>query len=347
MLKFTEEQQRYILNTRRSAEKQLQIMANTHDLPYDVSKLTAMQVQNMVGNASPLPKDTWGRWDREAVEIQRDVLAVFNDIAAASTMAMPIGKLVNHFQTVSDSGNINISLDGRSSAKTDQPLINYHGTPLPIIDSPFSFGWRQVLSAQTEGYQLDNAARSNAMRRVAEKLEDITLNGDSSIRVGSDELYGLRNHPERNTRTTGGAGFALNGATGPEWVAEVTATLKLLHNDNFRVPATLYLNWDDWFYASNTDFSTQYPNKTILQRVQEIAGIASIVPGSKVPANDMLAVVKRNDVVQVLNGIPMTSRQLVRQNPEDDYNFKVMAAAALEIKFDANGQCGVAHSQSA
>jgi hypothetical protein len=346
MLKFTKEQQEYIKNSRRLIEKQHAIMAQNYDLPMDPSKLTAMQVNGLIGNASPLPKDVWGVWDREAVEIQRDVLAVFNDIAAASTMAMPVGKLVHHFQTASDSGNINISLDGRSMAKTDQPLIEYHGTPLPIIDSTFSFGWRQVLAAQTEGYQLDNTARMNAMRRVAEKLEDLALNGDDRIKVGSAELYGLRTHPERNVRTTGGVGFNLNGATGVEWVAEVVATLKLLHDQNYRVPATLYLNWDDWFYASNTDFSTQYPNKTILQRVQEIAGVASIVPASKVPANELLAVVKRSDVVQVLNGMPITARQLDRRNPEDDYNFRVLAAAAVEIKFDADRQCGVAHSEA-
>jgi hypothetical protein len=57
----------------------------------------------------------------------------------------------------------------------------------------------------------------------------------------------------------------------------------------------------------------------------------------------MIAVVKRREVLQVLNGMPITTRQLFRANPEDDYNFKVMAASALEIKFDANDKCGVAH----
>jgi hypothetical protein len=31
----------------------------------------------------------------------------------------------------------------------------------------------------------------------------------------------------------------------------------------------------------------------------------------------------------------------MRLNPEDDYVFQFMAAAALEIKFDAKGQCGI------
>ena len=331
MLRFSKQQQQLIKNQWRHHEAVHNRMQENF----------AHEGRILVGNASPLPRDVWGEWDRESVEIQRDVLAVMNDLAASVQRPMDIGKLVHYFRTTSDSGNINVSLDGRSKAKTDQPLIDYHGTPLPIWDTTFSFGWRQMLAAQTEGENLDDDARMNGMRRIAEKGEDIALNGDTEIVVGGAPLYGLRTHPNRATRSTGAT---LNGATGVEWNAEIVATLKLLHNMNVRAPATIYLNWDDWFYASNTDYSTQYPNKTILQRVQEIAGVGSIVPASKVPANEIIAVVKNRELIQVLNGMPMSTRAKFRANPEDDYDFLIMMAAAVEIKFDANGQCGVAHS---
>lgn len=328
MLKFSHNHQQAI----KMARKQ-------HELEH-----LAMQKQyggTMIGNASPLPRDVWGEWDRESVQLQRSILAVFGDLAGSVARPMNIGKLVHFFRTTTDSGNINVSLDGRSKAKTDQPLMEYHGTPLPIIDSTFSYGWRQMMAAQSEGESLEDDGRTNAMRRVAEKLEDIALNGDGSIIVSGNELYGLRNHPKRNTRTTG---ETLNGATGAEWKAEMIATLQLLHGDNIRRPATIYLNWDDWFYAGANDFSTQYPNKTILDRMMEIPGIAEIVPANSVPASEIIAVVKDRELIQVLNGMPMTSRAKFRQNPEDDYNFLVMAAAAVEIKFDAEDNCGVAHS---
>lgn len=99
--------------------------------------LMAANSAGLLGNAMTLPKDVWAEWDRDAVQIQREELVVFNDLAGISK-SMPIGKLIHHFQTVSDSGSVNISLDGRSSAKTDNVVLNYHGTPLPIIDSTFS-----------------------------------------------------------------------------------------------------------------------------------------------------------------------------------------------------------------
>lgn len=328
MLRFTEAQQELILANRRQFNARQKALAELHGNT------------SLVGNAMTLPKDVWGDWDREAVEIQRELLVVFNDLASAVQMPMPIGKLVHYFQTISDSGNVNVSLDGRSKARTDQPTIDYYGTPLPIIDSTFSYGWRQIEAARTEGFQMDASARANAMYKVAEKLEDIALNGDATVVVGGAQLYGLRNHPRRNTRTTG---VVLNGATGDQWLVEIRGLLRELHDANFKVPATIYVNWDDWFYASNTDFKAN-GDKTIAQRVREIEGVREVIPADKVPANEMIAVVKNRRVLQVLNGMPMTTRAQFRANPEDDYNFVTMAAASLEIKFDATLQCGVAHS---
>lgn len=330
MMKFTPNQAQFILNERKNHDRQHDKMQEFHGN------------QLMVGNAFPVPKDVWGVWDREAVQIQRDVLAVYNDLASSVSMGMDIGKLVHYFQTVSDSGEVNISLDGRGKGKTDQPTIDYHGTPLPIYDSQFSFGWRQMRSAMTEGYSIDTAASNNAMRKVAERLENMVLNGETSIDVAGAKVYGILTHPKRQTRTTG---VTLNGATGAEWDAEVRATLKKLHDANFRVnDATLYLNWDDWFYASTTEYSTQYPNKKIIDSIRQMEGVGNIVPASKIPANTLASVVKRREVIQVLNGMPMTTRAKTRRDPEDDYVFMVMAASALEIKFDSKDQCGIAVS---
>lgn len=327
MLRFTKEQEAFVLANRRQFNASQAAMASAHG-------------QTLVGNALPLPKDVWGEWDREGIEVQRTTLGVFNDLAASVSMPMPIGKLVHYFQTISDSGSANISLDGRSKGRTDQPVFAYHGTPLPIVDSPFSYGWRQVESARTEGFQLDSAGRMNSMRTVAEKAESIVLDGDASIVVGGDVLYGLRNHPKRNTRATA---QALITATGAQWLADVTATLKLLHGDNFKTPATIYVNWDDWFYATSTEFTAGYP-KTIAQRVLELGGVREVIPVDSVAASQIIALVKDRRVLQVLNGMPMTTRAQFRANPEDDYNFVTMMAAALEIKYDAEDNCGVAVS---
>lgn len=323
MLKFSKEQEALILNERRA---------------YDMAHKQMAANGVFMGNAATVPKDVWGEWDREGIEIQRDVLAVFNDLSSLSR-SLPIGKQVHFYQTISDSSEVNISMDGRGKAKTDQPLVNYVGTPIPIIDSSFSFGWRQMAAMQSEGQSLDPAARNNAMRKVAEKLEDMVLNGDAKIDVGGAKLYGLRTLPTRNTGTTA---LDLNGTSGANWVTVFKSAIEKLQADNYYTPVTFYLNYADWFYASVNDYAANYP-KTILTRLMEIPGVAAIIPASKVPVNEVLGVCKRSDVVQILSEMPMTVRPLTRLRPEDDYVFNVMAAAAPEFKADYNGQCGIVH----
>lgn len=340
MLRFTPQQEQFILAQRAMFnQSQLAMNANFGGALNNIYSPDAI----LMGNAFPVPKDAWGQWDTQGIEVARNILAVFNDLSATLSTPADLSLLVSYFQTVSDSGEANVSLDGIGKAKNDQPLIDYHGTPIPIIDSQMRVGWKQMLQIQRAGGNYMSAGSNNHFRKIAEKLEDLTLNGDAKIKVGSDQLYGLRNHPERNTGTHG---FTLNGATGPQWTEAVKEGLGLQHAANFRTPSTTYCNWDDWFYAKSTDYSTQYPNKSILQRVEEITG-TTFVPASNVPASELLFVCKRRDVVEVLNAMPMTSRPKTRHNPEDDYVIQFMASAALQIKFDAKGQCGVSQMTSA
>lgn len=325
---------------RFSPEQQSAIIANRMMFNQRQDELATANGSAMIGNAYSLPRDTWKSWDMEAVTVQRNLQAVYSDLAASVATPVNIGKTIHYFQTVSDSGSVNVSLDGRSKARTDQQTYDYHGTPLPIVDSTFSYGWRQVAAAQSESMQLDPVGRINANDKVMSQMETIVLDGIASIEVGGDQLYGLRTHPKRATRTTG---QALLTATGAEWVADVVATLKLLHAKNFKVPATLYLNWSDWFYATTTDFAAAYP-KTIAQKILEIPGIASIVPSDSVTASQIIAVVKNKGVVTLLNGMPLSTQAQFRANMTDDYNFVTMAAAALQIRYDSEDNCGVAVS---
>lgn len=319
MLRFTQDQQRYLFEGRAAfnhGQRQLH------------------------GNAAGLPADFWKQIDMNVGMVQRDILAVFNDLAASVSQPMPIGIPVSEFLVASDGGQLHVSMDGISDGPADTAEYAHYSSPVPIYSSPFRYGWRAVEGAATKGLSLDMAPRDNSLRTVAEGQEDMVLNGSSKVVVNGQQLYGLRNHPNRTVSTMG---VTLNGATGPQWVAEVTALIESLHAKNFYAPVTIYLNYSDWFYASNTDFSTQYPNKTILQRVMEIAGIQSVVPGSKVPASEMIGVVKRTDVVQLLNAMPTAVLPKFRANAHDDYQFVGASAVGLQVRFDFKGQCGVAH----
>lgn len=295
----------------------------------------------MVGNAAPIPLDAWRRIDSRGAAIQRDVLAVFNRLAAANQTPVGVGDIVSFYGQVSDSGEVHVSMDGRSDGKADQANVKFVGTPVPVFDSYARFGWRQMEVMRKSPMSIDTDTIVAHQRKVAEKMESVVLDGLSSVVVGGATIYGLRNFPQRNTGTHS---LDLNGATGAQWLGAFEDMLQSLVGDNAFGRVTVFLNYGDWLYASINEFVAGYP-KTILQRLQEIAQIAEIVPASKVTVNEILGVagLATGEWGSILQAMPMTTRPKVRMNPEDDYVFGVLAMAAPQFRADYDGRSQLVH----
>lgn len=332
MLRFTDDQQAFIRANRAGFNASQTEMATS----------VPMIGNSRIGNAESLPRDVWQEWDSQAVTIQREELVLFNDLAASVSRTIPIGKIVSNYARIGDSGSVNVSMDGRSKARPDRPSVSYEGVPVPIIDSTFSFGWRAVEAARTEGGmgQLEDGARLNAVYKVAKEAERQILDG-SGIEIGSAKASGLRTNSGRATRTTSAA---LRTATGAVWLTNVKATLALLHARGFKtVTPTMYFNWDDWFYASVTPFDASSANiRTIADVVRQL-GINPVAVPSLV-ASEIIALVKDRRNVTLLTGMPMTTRAQFRASPEDEYVFVTMMAAALQLRSAGAGTMGLAHS---
>lgn len=328
MLRFTQEQE-LAVNQAREAFNRTQ----------------AALAAELVGNSIAVPVDAWRRIDSRGAMIQRDVLNVFNRLAAADTTPVGVGDLVSYYGQVSDSNEVNVSMDGRGTGKADQANIKYVGTPVPVLTSEARFGWRQMEVLRKSPNSLDTATIGNAQRKVAEKLEDMALNGLSSAVVGGQTIYGLRNFPQRNTATHG---LTLTSATGAQWLAAFQSMFNQLIGDNAYGKATVFLSYADWLYASINEFVAGY-QKTILQRLQEIAQVAEIVPASKVPANEIIGVagLQTGEWGTILSAMPLVTRPKARHNAEDDYAFGVIAMAAPQLKADFDGRAQIAHITAA
>lgn len=335
MLRFTAEQTAAI-NAARSGFNRTQLaMAANHvaDLQF-------------AGNAAPVDLDAWRRIDTRATQIMRDVLAVFNTLARANTTPLAVGDIISYFPQISDSGSVAVSMDGRNGGIADQAQVKYVGTPVPVISSAARMGWRQMAVVRKGGVGLDVETIANHQRKVAEKLEDMVLNGDSSIVVGGSQIFGLRNHPQRNTDTHG---FDLNAsATGANWLDAFRKLINACVGDNAFGRITVFLNYSDWVYASVNEFTAGYP-KTILQRLREIEQIADIIPCGRVPADNIIGVagLETGNWGSILSAMPMTTRPKTRINPEDDYVFDVMAVVAPQFRTDFDGRAPFAHLTAA
>lgn len=328
MLRFTQEQQIAVRRNR--------LAWNAHQ-----TRVVAAAAE-LVGNASSIPLDAWRRIDDRATMIQRAELAVFNRLARASTTPIGLGDIVNFYGKVSDSGEAHISLDGRSEAKQDQALVTFAGTPVPVIDSFARFGWRQMATILKAGMGLDTASIANSQRRVTEKMEDLVVNGSSAVVVSGAQIYGLRNHPDRNTLSHT---LTLKTATGTQLVTMFGNILAALLADNAKGRVTIFVNDGDYLAWDVNEFIAGYP-KTILSRLGEIKGILEFVPSSSIPVNEIVGIadIDAGEWGTILSAMPMTTRPKARVNAEDDYVFGVLALVAPQFRSDYALQSRIVHA---
>lgn len=328
MLQFTPEQQAAILAERSGFNRRQE-------------RLAANSASVLEGNALAVPLDAWRRIDSRAQTLARSRLQVFNRLAQANTTPVSIADLVNYYPQVSDSGEINVSMDGRSQAKGDAPNVKYVGTPVPVFTGTARFGWRQMEVLRKGGGMLDVTAIANKQRKAAEKMEDMVLNGLTSVNVGGDTIYGLRNLPSRNTYSHT---YTLATATGAQWLSAFKAAINAALGDNNYGQLTVFVNQGDYTAADTTDYAANYSG-TILQRLLAINQIKEIIPASSVPANEILGIadLDAGEWGGILSAMPLTTRPKTRQEPEDDYIFSVIAAAAPQLRSDYNGQSAFVH----
>lgn len=338
---LTNEQQAAVMGWRRAFNARQSRMGEATAAAF-AGNAAAME---FAGNALPIGLDAWRRIDTRAKMLARSRLAVFSALAAASTIPISIADLVNYYPQVSDSNEVVFSLDGRIQAKADQAETKFVGTPVPLVTTTAKMGWRQMEVLRKGGQFLDTTTIANGQRKIIEALEDLVLNGKSSINVGGDTIYGLRNFPQRNTGTHG---LTLGSSTGAQWLTAFKQLITLAIGDNNFGRLTVFVNYGDYTYADTTDYSASYSG-TILKRLKEIAQIADIIPASSVPANELLGVVDMDggEWGGILQAMPPVTRPKTRHDPEDDYVFTVMAAAAPQFRADYNGQSPFVHTTTA
>lgn len=337
MLLFTANQERAILGARSRFNHSQVALAAMHGL----TATNGFNDDVLEGNAVGIPLDAWRRIDSRVQALARSRLVVFNRLAQASTIPVSIADLVNFYPQVSDSGEVLVSMDGRNTAKADQAITKYVGTPVPIFTSNSRFGWRQMEVMRKGGSNLDTVSIANNQRKIAEKMEDVVMNGLPSIVVGSDTIYGLRTLPSRNTFTHG---FTLATATGANWVTAFKQLRAAAVGDNQYGQITVFVSQSDYNAASDTDYAANYTG-TILQRLMAMEQIKEIIPAPSVPANELIGIadLDTGEWGGILSAMPLTTRPKMRVEPEDDYVFGVIAAAAPQFRSDYNGQSAFVH----
>ncbi len=176
-------------------------------------------------------------------------------------------------------------------------------------------------------------------RQVAEKLESILFLGTSSYTYGGGTIYGYMDEPNRNTITLG-TDWDDSSKTGTQILDDVRsmkqASIDAKHYGPWMVyvPTAYETKLDDDYKAES--------DKTIRQRILEIAGINEVKVVDKLTANNILLIQMTQDVVRMVEGMPLTT---VEWDEGGGFatNYKVMTIMVPQIRADQEGNSGVTH----
>jgi hypothetical protein len=252
-------------------------------------------IDSPVFNAATLRKEEWIMLDAVVLRAARYRLRAWADLAAANSYGgfNGMAKMILEHETMSDPGDAVVDMDALTEGRSDQPLWQLQGLPLPITHSDFWFSARRLAISRNTGTPLDTTMGEAAGRRIAERIEKTTIGvstgvtyGGASTYVGgygrNSTVYGYINFPNRLTRTINykptGNGRSGTGWTPADTLKDVLAMRDLLYLNKFYGPFMIY-HTNDWDQYMDNDYILTGGNvatQTLRERLKSIDDITDV-----------------------------------------------------------------------
>lgn len=343
-----------------------------------VNNLQRRGINSPVFNATALRKEEWIELDRVVLRAARFRLRAWADLAASNTFGgfNGMAKMILEHEVQSDPGEAIVDMSPISELRTDMPLFQLRGLPLPITHVGFWSDARKLAISRNTGTPYDTTMGEAAGRRCGEAVEKTTIGiqtglayGGASTYVGgydlASQVFGYVNYPNRQTRT----GLYLptgNGRTGTGWtpldtLKDVLLCLQQLRAQKFYGPFMVYHS-NDWDAYMDQDYFLQTSNmvgtQTLRNRLRDIDGVMDVrrldflfsaAPTAKGPGAEnvngyypftLIFVQMTPDVARAVNGMDITTIQYEERGGMK-LCFQVMTISVPQIRSDFYNNCGV------
>jgi hypothetical protein len=313
-----------------------------------------LEIDSPVFNATTLRKEEWIKLDDVILRAARLRLRAWADLAGANSYSLDgMSTPILEHETMSDPGEAIVDMDGLSEGRTDNPLFQLQGIPLPITHSDFWFSKRRLMVSRNRGTPLDLTMGEAAGRRVAETIEQTLIGTTTGVTYGGGSLtpqygrastvFGYTNFTNRVTFTsivqpTGTNGDAVMGS----WLA----LRETMYSQRFFGPFMVYTSTDWDQYLDRIYSSTNPAAGTLRRMLLQIDGIAGIrrldyLTNATNPFT-VIFVQMTPDVARAINGMDITTVQWESLGGMR-LNFKVMAIQCPQLRADFNGRSGIGH----
>jgi uncharacterized linocin/CFP29 family protein len=295
---------------------------------------------NALRSNAVLLRDEWKAFDNTIVDITRENLVGVAEVmnrGLVYDLPNALGTLSLEWQELLDDlVEAEVSMSGLNEATKDRLSYGTRAMPIPIIHKEFFYNLRFLEAARRNGRAVDTDHAAVATRKVAEKIEGMLFTG-LTIAGSVGAIYGLLNHPQRNTGSSTGAWATM---TGEQIVGDIIRMIAIQTVIPFAGPWVLFIPLAAAAHMGD-DYKTA-SDRTIWDRITAIPGIDRIVATPRLTGNQALLVQMSSDVVQMIDGLQPTMVEWETMGGFE-FNFKIIAIMLPRVRATGNLKSGIVH----
>lgn len=311
--------------------------------PENYEAVYAKDMGIAVNAETTLRPEEWEQLDAAVEEVAREELVVW-DYFVSQGLTKPLrnayGTSVLRWQSISDSQEAIMSMDGVNRGQGDRVQYKDNYWPVPIMSVDYEIGARFLAISRANGNGVDTEEAMNAARRIMEKKEDMLV-GTGTYTFGGGTMYTLLNFPSRNTVTLNGA-WDSSSTTAANILDDVRA-LKLANKAALHRRESVLIIPSEYEDKLSADYSVSGGSlMTIKERIMKLGGIRDIIVSERLEGDNVILVELQKRTIEIIEGMPL---QNVRWETEGGTvaKHKVMEIALPRLKADYNGNCGISH----
>lgn len=314
-----------------------------HVLENDNAHVMVRNKRGMIIN-SMLDKREWAELDRkiyEMVKLRRN--AVADLVSGGLSTTTNLGEQLSQWRMASERQRPSVNMDGRSRANRDRTDRLVFSVPIPIYRTDYEIGMRELESSRKLGTPLDTFEAGEAGEAIAEEEERTLINGNATVVVQGNTIFGYTTLPARDTATAaayGGGDFGTISNIEPTFLGMLTA-LSLVR---YYGPFNVYVARTQYFEMLST--YTDGTGQNALDRVLKLPQIEKIEQNDFLAAGNVLMVQMTENVVDWRIALAIDNREWTSGDGQALY-YAVLSAATPRLKTDVDGNAGIAHATAA
>ena len=295
---------------------------------------------------STLKKDEWEELDRTVVQAATkplNVVATLVRLGLTRTLGS-IGTLTAQYNQSSEVTAANRSLTGTTGGNKDLPDYDLVGVPVPVIFKEFEIPLRTLTASRRMGDGLDVTAAVAAAKVVGESVEDLAINGDTTINLNGSSISGLTSHSDRNTDTATNYGGGDWGAI-TNIIPTISGMINAAEGDNYFGPYGLFVATTQYGQASRT-FFTDGSGDTARDRALRIPSLQFFEPAHWLDDGEAVLINLSRDVVEIAYVDAYWPVVNMEWTSGDGMvtSYKVMSVMTPIVKSEYGGKSGLVHA---